>query len=102
MTRYRCDLGNIERLVDHCCPQLSFDFSEERRQQNDATIQDMLKLNNMMPSAKWIECKLKIPRIPINHSKFMAVHYAAHANVEGGASQQAHVIMAVHENVTEL
>ena len=47
MTRYR----------GHCCPQLSFDFSERRRRQNDATIQDMLKMNTMIRSANSIECK---------------------------------------------
>ena len=31
----------------------------------------------------------------------MEVHDAAHANVEGGASQQAHVILAVHKTATE-
>ena len=46
--------------------------------------------------------KLKIRSIPINHLRFMEVHDAAHAtNVEGGASQEAHVILAVHKCVTE-
>ena len=31
----------------------------------------------------------------------MGVHDAAHANVEGGASQQARLILAVHILVTE-
>ena len=35
----------FSRPVDHCCPQLSFDLSERRRRQNDATIQDMFNLN---------------------------------------------------------
>ena len=30
----------------------------------------------------------------------MGVHDAAHAKVEGGASQQADVVLAVHNNVT--
>ena len=34
----------IRWLVDHRCPHLSFDFSELRSPQNDATIQDMLKI----------------------------------------------------------
>ena len=33
--------------------------------------------------------------------KFMGVHDAAHVNVENGESQQVHVILAVHQNVTE-
>ena len=31
----------------------------------------------------------------------MEAHDAAHANVEGAASQQAHVILAVHKHATE-
>ena len=46
----------------------------------------------MIRSATSIECKLKIRSIPVNHLRFMRVHDAAHATVEGGASQQAHVI----------
>ena len=61
-----------------------------RRRQTDATIQDMLKLN-----------KPKIRRMPANHRRFVRVHDATHASVAGGASQQAHVIFAVHNNVTE-
>ena len=51
MTRDRGGLGSVGWLVDHCCPQLSFDFSERRRRQIDATFQDMLKLNKMLRSA---------------------------------------------------
>ena len=58
-------------------------------------------MNEMIRSAKLIECKLKICIITLNHLVFMGVHDAAHANVEGGASQQVHVILAVHKNVTE-
>ena len=54
MTRYRCGPGSIGCLVDHCCPQLPFDIPERRRRQNDATVQDMLKLNKMIRSAKSI------------------------------------------------
>ena len=88
-------------LVDHCCPQLSFGLSEKRRRQNDATIQDMLKLNNKIRSAESTECKLKIRSIPIHHPTFMGVHGAARVNVEGGASQQTHVILAVQRCATE-
>ena len=68
-----------------------FDLSDRRRRQNDATIQGMLTLSNMVRSAKPI----------IFHLGFMRVHDAAHANVEGGASQRAHVILEGHKNVTE-
>ena len=67
----------------------------------EATTQDMFKLNKMIRSAKSIESKLKIHSIPIDHLRFMGVHDAAHATVEGGASQQAQVILAVHFYVTD-
>ena len=60
MTRCCVGLGNIGWLVDHCCPQLYFHLSVWRRRQNDATIQDMLKLNKMIRFAKPIERKVKI------------------------------------------
>ena len=101
MTRDRSVLGSIGFPVDHCCAQLSCDLSERRRRQNDATIQEMLKLNKMRRSAKSVECKLKIRSVPIIHTRLMEVHDGAHANVEGRASQEAHVILAVHKNVTE-
>ena len=61
---------------------------------------DMLKLNKRIRFAKSIHCKLNVRSIPTNHMRFMGVHDAAHANFEGGASQQAHVILAVHKNLT--
>ena len=101
MTRFRGGLGSIGWLVDRCCRQLSFHFSERRRRHSDATIQDMLKLNQMIQSATSMECKMKLRSFPIHHLRFMGVHDAAHPNVEGWASQQAHVILAVHKRVTE-
>ena len=47
-----------------------------------------------------IESKIKIRSIPVEHLRFMGVHDAAHANLEGGASQQGHLILAVHASVT--
>ena len=99
MTLYRGGFGSVEWLVDHCCPQLSFDFSEKHRRQTDATTWDVLKLNKMIRSAESIECKLKVSSIPINHLRFVEVHGAGHAKVGGGASQHARVILAVHEHV---
>ena len=96
--------GNIEWMVDHWCPQLSIDLSERRRRQNDATIQDILKLNWMVQSAKSIECKMKVHSIPPSKKKKPRVHGSTRCStyhVEGGASQQAHVIVTVYKNVTE-
>ena len=36
----------------------------------------------------------------MEHLRFMVVHDAAHANLEGGASQQGHLILAVHASIT--
>ena len=36
----------------------------------------------------------------MEHFRFMGVHDAAHANLEGGASQQGHLILAVHASIT--
>ena len=58
MTRYRGGFGSFGWLVDKyllCCAQLSFDLSDKRKRENDATIQDMLKLKKMVRSAKSIE-----------------------------------------------
>ena len=79
MRRYRGGLESIGWLVDHCCPQLSFDLPERRRRQKDATIQDMLKLSHFLRTAKSSECKLKIRSIPTNHLRFIEVHDAAYA-----------------------
>ena len=46
----------------------------------------------MIRTAKEIESKTKIRSIPVEHLRFMGVHDAAHANLEGGASQQGHLI----------
>ena len=42
---------------------------------------------------------MKIRSIPRNHLRFVGVHNAAHANVEGGTSRQAHEILAVRKKV---
>ena len=47
----------LEALDVHGCQSTS---QKRRRRQNDATNQDLLKLNKMIRSAKPIECKLKI------------------------------------------
>ena len=36
----------------------------------------------------------------MKHLRFMGVHDAAHANLEGGASQQGPLILAVHASIT--
>ena len=69
-------------------------WAELRRKQASPTVQDLLELNIVIRAAKVIESKIKIRSIP------MGVHDAAHANLEGGASQQGHLILAVHANIT--
>ena len=54
----------------------------------------------MIRAAKVIESKIKIRSIPVEHLRFMGVHDAAHANLEGGASQLGHLILAVHASIT--
>ena len=36
----------------------------------------------------------------MKHLRFIGVHGAAHANLEGGASQQGHLILTVHASIT--
>ena len=54
----------------------------------------------MIRTAKVIESKIKIRSIPVEHLRFTGVHDAAHANLEGGSSQQGHLILAVHASIT--
>ena len=73
---------------------------ELRRKQSSPTVQDLLRLNKVIRTAKVVESKIKIRSIPVEHLRFMGVHDAAHANLEGGASQQGHLIFAVHASIT--
>ena len=68
--------------------------------QASPTVQDLLKLDKVIRAAKVVESKIKIRSIPVEHLRFMGVHDAAHANLEGGASQQGHLILAVHASIT--
>ena len=70
MSRYRGGFGSIGWSVHHHQPQRSFDLSERRRRQHDATVQEVLKLNTMIRVAKSIKCKLKVPIIPVEQLKF--------------------------------
>ena len=54
----------------------------------------------MIRTAKAIERKIKIRSISVEHLRFKGVHDAAHANIEVGASQQGHLILAVHASIT--
>ena len=54
----------------------------------------------MIRTAKVIESKIKIRSSPMEHLRFMGVHDAAHANLEAGASQLDHLILAVHASIT--
>ena len=87
-------------FVDHCCPQLSFQLEELRRKQSSPTVQDLLRLNKAIRTAMAVESKIKVRSIPVEHFRFMGVHDAAHANLEGGASQQGHLILAVRASIT--
>ena len=95
-TQFRGGVGSL----DHCCPQLSFLLSELRRKQSSPTVQDLLKFNKVIRTAKVIDSKINIRSIPVEHLRFMGVYDAAHANLEGGASQQGHLILAVHASIT--
>ena len=63
-------------------------------------MQDLLGLNKVIRTAKVIETKIKVRSIPVAHLRFMGVHDAAHANLEVGASQHSHLILAVHASIT--
>ena len=99
-TQFRGGVGSLGWFVDQCCPQFSFQLAELRRKQASPTVQDLLKLNKVIRAAKVIESKIKIRSIPVEHLRFMGVHDAGHANLEGGASQQGHLILAVHASIT--
>ena len=95
-TQFRGGVGSLGWFVDHCCPQLA----ELRRKQSSPTVQDLLRLNKVIRTAKVIESKIKVRGIPVEHLRFLGVHDAAHANLEAGASQQGHLILAVHASIT--
>ena len=99
-TQFRGVVGSLGWFVDHCCPQLSFQLAELRRKQASPTVQDLLKLNKVIRTAKVIESKIKIRSIPVEHLRLMCVHDAAHANLEGGASQQSNLVLAVRASIT--
>ena len=99
-TQFRGGVGSLGWFVDHCCTQLSFQLAELRRKQSSPTVQDLLRLNKVIRTGKVIESKIKIRSIPVEHLRFMGVHDEAHANLEGGASQQGHLILPVHASIT--
>ena len=99
-TQFRGGVGSLGWLVDHSCPQLSFELADLRRKQSSPTVQDLLRLNKVIRIAKVIESKIKVRSIPVEHLRFMGVHDAAHANLEAGASQQGHLILAMPASIT--
>ena len=99
-TLFRGGDGSLGWFADHCCPQLSFQLAELRRKQSSPTVQDLWRLNKVIRTATVIESKINIRSIPVEHLRFMGVHDAAHANLEGGASQQGQLILAVHASIT--
>ena len=90
-TQFRGGVGNLGWFVDHCCPQLSFQLAELRRKQSSPTVQDLLRL----------ESKIKIRSISVEHLRSVGVHDAAHTIIESGASQQGHLILAVHASIAK-
>ena len=59
-TQFRGGVGCLGWLVDHCCPQLSFQLAELRRKQSSPTVQDLLRLKTkVIRAAKVIETKNK-------------------------------------------
>ena len=97
--QFRGGVGSLGWFSDHCCPQFSFQLAELRRKQS-SPVQDLLRLNQVVLTMKLIESKIKITSFPVEHVRFMGVHDTAHANLEGSASQQAHLILAVHAGIT--
>ena len=100
-TQFSGGIGGLGWLVDHCCSRLSFQLAELRRKQSSPTVQDLLRLNKVIRIAKVIETKIKIRSIPVEHFRFMGVHDASHANLEAGAPQQGHLILAVRDSITD-
>ena len=100
-TQFRGGVGSLGWLVDHSCPQLSFQLAEVRRKQSSPTVQDLLQINKMIRTAKVIDTKIKVRSIPVEHLRFIGVHGAANANLEAGASQQSHLILAVNASITD-
>ena len=90
-TQFRGGVGSLGWFVDHCCPQFSFQLAELRRKQSSPTVQDLLRLNKVIRTAKVIESKIKIRSIPVEHLRLMGLHDAA---------QQGHLILAVHASIT--
>ena len=100
-TQFRGGAGSLGWLADQRCPQLSFQLAELHRKQSSPTVQDLLRLNKVIRTAKVIETKIKVRSIPVEHLRFMGVHDASHANLEAGGSQQGHLILAVHASITD-
>jgi len=101
MTKYRGGLGSIGWLVDHCCPIVAYELSVLRRKGSEATVMDMLKLNKLIRKVQVMPCEIRIRPIPLNDTIFVGVSDAAHANNDNGFSQEGHVILAAHRNITK-
>ena len=54
----------------------------------------------MIRTAKVIESKIKVRSTSVEHLRFVGVLDAAHANLEAGASQHGHLILAVRASIT--
>ena len=63
--QFRGGVGSLGWFVDHCSPQLSFQLAELRRKQASPTVQDLLKLNKLIPRQKSLvvlDCIIRSPR----------------------------------------
>ena len=97
-TQFRGGVGSLGWFVDHSYHFRWQNFVENRRHRQFKI--DLLKLNKVIRAAKVIESTIKIGSIPVERLRFVGVHGATHANLEGGASQQGHLILAVHASIT--
>ena len=67
-TQFRGGVGSLGWFLDQCCPQLSLQQAELRREQSSPTIQELFRLNKVIRTAKVIESKIKIRSIPVGTS----------------------------------
>ena len=61
---------------------------------------DMPRLNKLIKKVQTVPFEIRIRPIPVNDTIFVGVSDVAHANNENGFSQEGHVILAAHRNIT--
>ena len=82
-TQFRGGVGSLGWFVDHCCPQLSFAAGRTASKTSVTDSSRFAETQQSDPHSEVIESKIKIRSIPVEHLRFMGVHDAAHANLEG-------------------